>query len=547
MKKLLLVIVCCVASCLFSALSAWALEVYCVGSAAALQEKLNLAATDGDDSVIKVIQGSFTFGGTYVGNFEYESTEGKNITIRGGYAFLCINRDPDPTNTILDGGGSGRVLSIKNEIGDITVEGVTIKNGYTDELLLGSGAGLYAYADSPDNRASGNVNISNCIITENTINGRYNSGAGLYASSVSEEGTTGDVSITDNVISENSGAEKGGGAYASTSTGTSSSGQAGSILFRNNTIIGNSTSNNDQPKGGGIYALSRSTAGKAGDVQLYTNIIAGNEAEFQGGGVYVEVYSHLESAGQVYLTNNTITGNSLLEPGSGGGAFIDTGGDVCTTVSVYNNIIWGNLEKTYDGSDDVHLKRRYTCSVYTSQDYNDLDTLRGDSWSEGSGLNNINTDPLFVDEENDNYHLRTGSPCIGEGTLTPPGGSPLLDTDGVSRPFGGTVDIGADEYDPANPPCANRPARVVDGANYTDYYSIEDAYNNAAMGSTIKLQEYLFTEDVLFGMFGQNIITTIKGGYNCDYNNDTNTGYTTIDGSLTIKDGNITVENLIIK
>jgi hypothetical protein len=38
---------------------------------------------------------------------------------------------------------------------------------------------------------------------------------------------------------------------------------------------------------------------------------------------------------------------------------------------------------------------------------------------------------------------------------------------------------------------------------------------------------------------------TLEGGYDCTYSS--NPGFTTVNGTLTIKDGKVTVENLIIK
>ena len=40
-----------------------------------------------------------------------------------------------------------------------------------------------------------------------------------------------------------------------------------------------------------------------------------------------------------------------------------------------------------------------------------LDTDFSDGW-----MNNVEADPEFVDQPNDNYALRPGSPCIGAGT-----------------------------------------------------------------------------------------------------------------------------------
>lgn len=61
------------------------------------------------------------------------------------------------------------------------------------------------------------------------------------------------------------------------------------------------------------------------------------------------------------------------------------------------------------------------------------------------GDGNIYGDPMFVNPSfggDGDYHLRTGSPAIDAGTSS---GAPSIDLDGVSRPQGNGIDIGAYE------------------------------------------------------------------------------------------------------
>jgi Carboxypeptidase regulatory-like domain/Chitobiase/beta-hexosaminidase C-terminal domain len=79
----------------------------------------------------------------------------------------------------------------------------------------------------------------------------------------------------------------------------------------------------------------------------------------------------------------------------------------------------------------------------------------------------------------------------------------------------------------------------------TDYASLQTAYDNAATidGSTIKARVYTFLEPNL--LFIQNKTVTIDGGWNSDYS--LQTGFTTIDGKLTIRQGTLKVREVVVK
>ena len=88
------------------------------------------------------------------------------------------------------------------------------------------------------------------------------------------------------------------------------------------------------------------------------------------------------------VINCTVTAN--ISGGDGGG--LRTSG----TASVSNSIFWNNFPNQLSGGETLSVK---------------YSTVQG-GWF---GIGNIDTDPLFVDPDNDDYHLSPGSPSIDAG------------------------------------------------------------------------------------------------------------------------------------
>lgn len=86
--------------------------------------------------------------------------------------------------------------------------------------------------------------------------------------------------------------------------------------------------------------------------------------------------------------------------------------------------------------------------------------------------------------------------------------------------------------------CSNPPVLV--SGNYYD--TVGTGYNSAASGNALQIRSTELTEQVTLN---RNIIVTLQGGYDCGYT--TNPGYSIINGSVTITNGTVTVEKLIIK
>jgi len=217
--------------------------------------------------------------------------------------------------------------------------------------------------------------------------------------------------ITDNYISNNSTQTDGGGIYCTQSMST--------IL--NNTIKGNSAE-----IGGGISCYSCSP-------DIVNNIIACNLADWGGGVDCIDLASPM-------MTNNTIVGNTAVYEGGG---IYSRGFSI---PNVANSILWNNIATTgaqigigVDG-DPSFLWISYS-DVQGGEEAVSVHMHSKIFWIEGM----IDMDPLFVDADNDDYHLTYHSPCRGTGDNYA-NELPVMDWEGDPRIHEGTTDLGADEF-----------------------------------------------------------------------------------------------------
>lgn len=170
--------------------------------------------------------------------------------------------------------------------------------------------------------------------------------------------------------------------------------------------------------GGGLIAVSslatvsncvisgNSAASNGGGAQagtLNNCRLTGNSAGFSGGG-----------ARSAVLNNCTVTGNTAIEGGGGSLATLNN------SIAYFN---WATISNNYVGGTIT-----YTCTTPLPS----------------GGTGNITNDPQFVNAGAGNYRLQAGSPCrdIGDNAGAPG----ATDLDGNPRIDGGTVDLGAYEF-----------------------------------------------------------------------------------------------------
>ena len=155
-------------------------------------------------------------------------------------------------------------------------------------------------------------------------------------------------------------------------------------------------------------------------------------ATLTGGGFYCPADS------TPHIRNTSMIENSA---GEGGGIWINMNSDL----TVSNSILWNNSASV---GPEIYIGWFFAPTV-VSISYSDVKGGQGSVHVDsGSTLNwgpgMIDSDPLFVDAANDDFHLTYNSPCKDSGdntAVTEP-----YDFEGDPRIAYGTVDMGADEF-----------------------------------------------------------------------------------------------------
>ncbi|MEQ6121775.1 LamG-like jellyroll fold domain-containing protein [Reichenbachiella sp. MALMAid0571] len=361
--------------------------------------------TDYDRSASFVIEGDIKlYGGFAGGETLLNQRDPKaNATILSG----DINEDDDPDN--IDSSEPSRadnlyhIIVANSGTSDAVLDGFTIQSGNAN----GSGS---------DNIGGGiklnlsGMTINNCVIRYNSVS---LNGAGINTSN--QSAIISNCEIYENVSDSNGGAIK-------LATGTTQ-------IF-NNLIYANQANN-----GAGIH-----TGIVLPGTVIANNIIILNSASNTGGGIHFG-----GTNADALIVNNTIYGNNAGT--KAGGMYIDSS----SKGTIKNNIIWGNeagLSAEVDMESGLHAD--------AVMDYNLISTG-------AIGMNGSSADPLFTDVNEFDFSLQSGSGAIngGDNSVIPADAADLdgdadtsegipFDFAGNTRVQGGTVDMGALEFDGAS-------------------------------------------------------------------------------------------------
>ncbi len=336
------------------------------------------------------------------------------VHLYGGFSGSEINRAQrnwQMNSTILDPGQDGSVVTATNLLQWNTIDGFTIQNGRAPV-----GGGVYCSSSSPI--------IANNIITGNMATNSNSSaqppGGGIYCSRASP-------TITNNVISLNR-ALNGGGIYCSSFS---------TPLIANNRFEGNVAATRPVSTGfvrggGGIYVTGNGNPNIANN--FFLNNVAtngpGSTSAASGGALACDTSAAPRFVGNT-LVGNLASSPFQFYPENGGGIYSASLGAI-----IANNVVaFGSSGITaVTLATNFYPNVRNNCVFGNGTNY---------IWSDLTGTNgNISVDPRF--QAMNDFHLRADSPCINAGLNSYVlGGS---DIDGKTRIAGGTVDVGAHEF-----------------------------------------------------------------------------------------------------
>jgi hypothetical protein len=381
----------------------------------------------------------------------------RNVTVNSGTlenSFLTLSSGADNgtlTNCSLVGAGS--VNSTLNSC--IVSNNSQVLGGVLNNCILvdntnsnsGQGGGATASQGYP-------LALNNCIISNNTAQSTHGGGfgGGVYNNYTSSPMFYTNCILNSCILTLNSAQTGGGGAYNAELNNcvisSNSAPTAGGIEdgFLNNCIIIGNSNNGAANAVLTNCSLIANIGGGATECSLDQCTLLRNVARL-GGGAYDSVLNHC-----------LIISNSVTSAGSGGGAYscelancilaynIASSGGGASGGTLVNCTVVTNTATVRGGGGGINNSIAENCILYynTNGDYAVAQLPNYCCTTAPFGLRNITNAPLFVNLAGGDFHLQSSSPCINSGNNAYM--TDAIDLDGNQRVQGGTVDIGAYEY-----------------------------------------------------------------------------------------------------
>ncbi len=366
---------------------------------------------------------TFLLQGIIFQNGNVAGSDGGGMEMDANDAEITIDNCDFLMNQASSGGG-GLDLLVTGD-GNVTVTNSTFQG---NDCFNGDGGGAQIQTTFGGILFQGNLLEMNDAVSDGDANG----GGAAFS------GLGGTIVIQGNTFNTNTAADEGGGFWADTNDGDAD------LIINSNLVTGNTSGLN----GGGIEADVFE-----GTLTITNNIVAGNTSQFDdGGGIDPDIDS---VDATMFIVNNTVFGN-MAPQGNGGGIAISLDNQT-NTAEVYNNIVFGNSAggngaDIFSIEDEEDSGTGGTVNLFNNDFTDYFSECRDDP---GAGctatinedpVTNIDEDPDFVNSGTGDFHLLATSPCIDTGDLTPPGGLPNPDFDGITRPNGPLPDMGALEF-----------------------------------------------------------------------------------------------------